>query len=738
MVLSSPKRRKDSRDSRGDSRPRSPRRSTRRRDDSFDRRDSRARLGQDMAAPRGRPGSEQRCTERPTEAAGQTALPQTEAAGTSDEPGQGAGATCTESANGVPLPADAGSPAKSEPPPKRKKRRLFDMPPEEVPRAEPVGLPADWLPVVTPGPSCELDPLLDAASSLRRSSVAEVMVFCLEHAAQASSLAPRLVSRCLQARGPLGPADTACLFCVSDVLHNTAYAHRCPGANAYRAAFEDLLPRVFHRLYMGLLALPRAARSLEEARVKKLLQAWRDAEFYPTIYLDGLEAAAFAGALGTDLAMEPQSKELRMKLEAYAALDPLALERRCRNRGLWTHSGSDQLPPSKSTLLQRLQCFEVYWSGRASDPSKARTTDVSEREPTKEVMDDIDGTPVMDDIDGTPIQTPLFAELQQQRVLRNHPASAGGAISAAMTGWSWAEGVLPETAPISESPAPFQGCVDDDLDGEPIGVLELQQWRAARAAKPATPAPAMPEAVPCSLPPPPPPIPRRVLEESEAPNLGFDDAAIEALLSASKAAVVPASQPPAPPLPRRARPEMTAVPQVPEEYKGRRMEAREPSPLARRREPPSSKEQRKESRDPGYPASREELHGRKGRPPTPPRRRDRRQQQLDAPDSRNPSRQRGKSPRRRRREDKGSSTPTARVHPSLAGLKPLDNAQSAAAAAAAVAAAASAAAFLSARSRAVAPPQSAGEPGCLRKDTESPEPDTELDGDPLSSSDEDF
>ncbi|CAE7524094.1 U2surp [Symbiodinium microadriaticum] len=234
---------------------------------------------------------------------------------------------------------------------------------------------------------------------------------------------------------------------------------------------HDLLPRVFHRLYMGLLALPRAARSLEEARVKKLLQAWRDAEFYPTIYLDGLEAAAFAGALGTDLAMEPQSKELRMKLEAYAALDPLALERRCRNRGLWTHSGSDQLPPSKSTLLQRLQCFEVYWSGRASDPSKARTTDVSEREPTKEVMDDIDGTPVMDDIDGTPIQTPLFAELQQQRVLRNHPASAGGAISAAMTGWSWAEGVLPETAPISESPAPFQGCVDDDLDGEPIGAL---------------------------------------------------------------------------------------------------------------------------------------------------------------------------------------------------------------------------------------------------------------------------
>eukprot|EP00439_Symbiodinium_sp_Y106_P020275 s1889_g2.t1 len=69
----------------------------------------------------------------------------------------------------------------------------------------------------------------------------------------------------------------------------------------------------------------------------------------------------------------------------------------------------------------------------------------------------------------------------------------------------------------------------------------------------------------------------------------------------------------------------------------------------------------------------------------------------DAPDSRNPSRQRGTSPRRRRREDKGSSTPTARVHPSLAGLKPLDNAQSAAAAAAAVAAAASAAAFLSAR-----------------------------------------
>ena len=148
---------------------------------------------------------------------------------------------------------------------------------------------------------------------------------------------------------------------------------------------------------------------------------------------------AFAGALGTDTAMLAPSKELRMslgshlvarnrersgdklvstilhalllrKLEAYASLDPLALERRCRNRGLWTHSGTDQLPPSKSTLLQRLRLFESYWNhARAPKLSPTSTSDVllEGREVTN--------NSVMDDIDGTPIEPLASADLHQRR-----------------------------------------------------------------------------------------------------------------------------------------------------------------------------------------------------------------------------------------------------------------------------------------------------------------------------------
>ncbi|CAJ1341255.1 unnamed protein product [Effrenium voratum] len=74
------------------------------------------------------------------------------------------------------------------------------------------------------------------------------------------------------------------------------------------------------------------------------------------------------------------------KLEVYAALDPLALERRCRNRGLWSVSWN-QIPPSKSMLLQRLRVFEDYWSVRSKSSGAAQPA-------LPQVQDDLDGTPV--------------------------------------------------------------------------------------------------------------------------------------------------------------------------------------------------------------------------------------------------------------------------------------------------------------------------------------------------------
>ncbi|CAJ1449578.1 unnamed protein product [Effrenium voratum] len=242
---------------------------------------------------------------------------------------------------------------------------------------------------VPSGPTLVLDQLVDEAASLRKTAVAEVMVFCLEQAAHAKELANQLAARCVALHyTPLGRLELACIFCISDILQNLSYSHRCPGATAYRSAFEELLPSVFHRMYCGLVALGEATgeRSFTEMKLRRVLKAWRDAEVYPKIYLDGLEAAGFAGALQTEAMAQPLSKETRMKLEVYAALDPLALERRCRNRGLWSVSWN-QIPPSKSMLLQRLRVFEDYWSVRSKSSGAAQPA-------LPQVQDDLDGTPV--------------------------------------------------------------------------------------------------------------------------------------------------------------------------------------------------------------------------------------------------------------------------------------------------------------------------------------------------------
>ncbi|CAJ1341254.1 unnamed protein product [Effrenium voratum] len=93
---------------------------------------------------------------------------------------------------------------------------------------------------VPSGPTLVLDQLVDEAASLRKTAVAEVMVFCLEQAAHAKELANQLAARCVALHyTPLGRLELACIFCISDILQNLSYSHRCPGATAYRSAFEE-------------------------------------------------------------------------------------------------------------------------------------------------------------------------------------------------------------------------------------------------------------------------------------------------------------------------------------------------------------------------------------------------------------------------------------------------------------------------------------------------------------------
>ena len=90
------------------------------------------------------------------------------------------------------------------------------------------------------------------------------------------------------------------------------------------------------------------------------------------------------------------------KLEVYASLDPLALERRCRNRGLWASTAS------KSMLLQRLRIFEEYWAPRTKDLETKKMEglglDGSSIEPSsiEKVVPAIEKVP--EDLDGVPVE----------------------------------------------------------------------------------------------------------------------------------------------------------------------------------------------------------------------------------------------------------------------------------------------------------------------------------------------
>ena len=79
------------------------------------------------------------------------------------------------------------------------------------------------------------------------------------------------------------------------------------------------------------------------------------------------------------------------KLDVYSSLDLIALERRCRNRGLFG-SGSS----SKSLLLRRLRIFEEYWAQRKDDVHTPQTP-APEPVPAPvplEAGDDLDGVPL--------------------------------------------------------------------------------------------------------------------------------------------------------------------------------------------------------------------------------------------------------------------------------------------------------------------------------------------------------
>lgn len=51
-----------------------------------------------------------------------------------------------------------------------------------------------------------------------------------------------------------------------------------------------------------------------QKQTKLPMEVWRASDFYPTLFLDGLEAAAFGGALALERSASSMAKEIRLQL----------------------------------------------------------------------------------------------------------------------------------------------------------------------------------------------------------------------------------------------------------------------------------------------------------------------------------------------------------------------------------------------------------------------------------------
>ncbi|CAE8609077.1 unnamed protein product [Polarella glacialis] len=250
------------------------------------------------------------------------------------------------------------------------------------------------------------------------------MAFCIDHSSDARSLAFHVAARILnRSKGPVQSRDLSSLFCLSDILHNTCYAHRRPGASMYRSCFQEVLLSIFNRFHESFTAVgdlgddnsfaSDVGRYSAQSKVRGVLKAWRELEIFPKAFVDNLEAAAFKGA-------------------------PLSLPAA-------TRSGQQQHEQNNvQHQLTQLQHEQQH---------KNQHQEEFQQE---------------EDVDGVPIAP---AELPGMRSWLSLSETGGNQTLARLAAGA---GLTPSEAATVEP--------DEDLDGEPISILELQRWREAKSA----------------------------------------------------------------------------------------------------------------------------------------------------------------------------------------------------------------------------------------------------------------
>lgn len=231
----------------------------------------------------------------------------------------------------------------------------------------------------------ELEDILRGLT-LQRESIANAMMFALEHSKEAADVVSIIVESLTLDETPV-PKKVARLYLASDILYNSTAPVR--NASAYRTEFKVRLPDVFrsvHGMYRRISG--RITANAVRERVVKVLRVWHVWSLYPEAFIDGLEAIFLGSSAVSDGSLGANGRGKGQSVGA-------------RQHGKGVDDDIDGVPLENVGVA----VGEADIDGIPLDSVDA-AVEAIHREPPNAADDDIDGVPMDDDdddIDGVPV-----------------------------------------------------------------------------------------------------------------------------------------------------------------------------------------------------------------------------------------------------------------------------------------------------------------------------------------------
>jgi hypothetical protein len=126
-------------------------------------------------------------------------------------------------------------------------------------------------------------------SNLDRGSIAEAMVFAMDHAFAVDDIVDILIQSILSPDAPVFPAKMARLYIVNDIVHNTLQNQNSDGKR-YRQLLEARLISVMVHLNDIFRSIDARLRAEQLKRtVMSVLESWETATAFPAVFIERLK-----------------------------------------------------------------------------------------------------------------------------------------------------------------------------------------------------------------------------------------------------------------------------------------------------------------------------------------------------------------------------------------------------------------------------------------------------------------